>query len=139
MGGPRMFRFVCVMALGCVAVASAAPADLYSAEAAYANKEFERAFRQYQELAELGHRYSQENLAAMYVNGEGVKRDNVMGYAWARIAKEQGDSEVVNGIITQLEPHMNEAARRRVEELRAKFGEAALKARLLPVEQRTRP
>jgi TPR repeat protein len=128
-----MIRIVCLMTLGWVAVATAAPADLYSADAAYGKKEFDVAFRQYQELAGLGHRFSQESLAVMYVNGEGVERDNVLGYAWAKIAKEQGGSEVVDGIIRQLEPHLNEAARKRVEELRGKFGQEALKARLLPV------
>jgi TonB family protein len=135
-----MIRSLCAMAFLCLASQSPAiAADLHSAEAAYAKKEFDRAFREFQELAELGHRYSQENLAVMYVTGEGVKRDNVLGYAWARIASEQGDSEVVTGIITQLEPHMKDGARRRAEELRAKFGHEALRARLLPVEPRSKP
>jgi TonB family protein len=109
-------------------------ADLPSAEAAYDKKEFERAFALYRELAELGHRNAQENLAVMYVSGEGVKRDNVLGYAWARIALEQGKSEGASGIIAQLEPHMKNDSRRRADEVMARFGQAALRARLLPVE-----
>jgi len=129
-------RFRWAVAIGAIFsfAATSARADLHAAEAAYAKKDFERAFSAYRELAELGHRYSQENLAVMYVNGEGVKRDNVLGYAWARIAKEQGDSEAVTGIIAQLEPHMKDAGRKRAEELRAQFGHEALKARLLPIE-----
>ena len=47
----------------------------------------------------------------MYVNGEGVKRDNVLGYAWAAIAKESGGGAAAAGILAQLEPHLNAAAR----------------------------
>ena len=53
----------------------------------------------------------------MYVNGEGVKRDNVLGYAWAAIAQENGGGEAAAGIIAQLEPHLNAAARGRVAEV----------------------
>ena len=54
-------------------------ADLYTADDAMAKQDFARSFELYRELAELGRREAQENLAVMYVNGEGVKRDNVVG------------------------------------------------------------
>jgi TonB family protein len=132
-----MFRVVFFGVLACLS--SAAHADLAAAEAAYDRKDFARAFEAYRELAELGHRYSQENLAVMYVNGEGVKRDNVLGYAWAKIAAEQEASAGVDGIVRQLEPHIKDGARQRADELRAKFGQAALAARLLPVIEPVAP
>jgi uncharacterized protein len=110
----------------------AAKADLYAAEAAADADDFVRAFELFRELAELGHARAQEYLAVMYVNGEGVKRDNVLGYAWAAIVKEQGGGEAAAGIIAQLDPHLNAAARDRVAELKARFGKAALQERLLP-------
>jgi TonB family protein len=113
-------------------MAPTARADLYAAEAASQAKDFARAFELFRELAELGHTSSQENLAVMYVNGEGVKRDNVLGYAWAAMAKEGGGGEAAAGIIAQLDPHLNAAARARVAELQAQFGNAALQERLLP-------
>src|SRR6186713_3233066 len=85
----------------------ATKADLYSAQAAADAKDFARAFELFRELAQLGHTGAQENLAVMYVNGEGVKRDNVLGYAWATLAKEQGGGEAAAGIIAQLDAHMN--------------------------------
>jgi TonB family protein len=109
-----------------------AEADFYAAEAASQASDFARAFELFRELAELGHKSSQENLAVMYVNGEGVKRDNVLGYAWAAMAKEGGGGEAAAGIVTQLDPHLNAAARARVAELQARFGNAALQERLLP-------
>src|SRR5688572_482446 len=109
-----------------------AEADLHAAQAAADAKDFARAFELFRELAELGHPGAQENLAVMYVNGEGVKRDNVLGYAWAAIAKEGGGGAAAAGILAQLEPHLNAAARSRVAEVQARFGKAALQERLLP-------
>ena len=122
----------CVLAILTTLTPLTSHADLYSAVAATEKKDFERAFELYRELAELGQSNAQENLAVMYVNGEGVKRDNVLGYAWAAIAKEGGGGEAAAGIIAQLEPHLNAAARSRVAEVQARFGKAALQERLLP-------
>jgi uncharacterized protein len=120
-----------MLALVVVPMSPAAKADLYAAEAANKAKDYARAYELFRELAELGHTFAQENLAVMYVNGEGVKRDNVLGYAWAAIAKE-GGGDAVAGILVQLEPHLNAAARSRVAEVQAQFGKAALQDRLLP-------
>ena len=118
---------------GGLALGPAAHADLYGAEQAYRKQDFAKAFALYRELAELGHPVAQENVAAMYVAGEGVKRDNVLGYGWALISRENGGSVVMQDIISQLEPHVTEAARRRVTELQAHYGKAALQETLLPV------
>jgi hypothetical protein len=108
-------------------------ADLYGAVDAYEKKDFARAFELYRELAELGQIDAQENLAFMYVGGEGVKRDNVLGYAWASIVLEQrpGDANM-KGIVDQLDRHMTPAARVQVAELKAKYGVAGINTRLLP-------
>jgi TonB family protein len=111
----------------------AARADLYAAFQAYEQKDYAKAFGLYRELAELGQVQAQQNLAVMYVNAEGVPRDNIAGYAWAKIAIENGGGgEPMQGIIDQLEPHMNAKARQRVDEIKAQFGNAALDKKLLP-------
>jgi TonB family protein len=117
-----------------VAVLAAAPsrADLYSAAKAYDNKEYDKAFALFRELAELGQVEAQESIAVMYVNGEGVPRDNVAGYAWALIARENGGGENVQAIIDQLAPHMTEKAAKRVAEITGQFGRAALEEKLMP-------
>ena len=84
---PRLLALVLCMAGG------AAHADLYQAIAAADKQDYARAFELYRELAELGHPEAQENLAVMYVNGEGVQRDNVLGYAWAKLALDNGGGE----------------------------------------------
>jgi TonB family protein len=125
-----LFQLLTVAILGLVP--GFARADLYSASKAFEEKDYERSFQLYRELAELGQLNAQENLAVMYVNGEGVKRDNVAGYAWAVIARENGGGEAMQSIIDQLEPHMTAGARQRISEIRAQFGKPALESRLLP-------
>ena len=122
----------CLLALLTFLMPVTSRADLYSASAAAEKKDFVRAFELYRELAEIGHSEAQENLAVMYVSGEGVKRDNVLGYAWAAIALENGGGEAAKGIVAQLEPHLNPAARSRIAEVQSQFGKAALQERLLP-------
>jgi uncharacterized protein len=120
------------VALAGLLIGPAARADLYSAAQAYDNKEFEKAFALYRELAELGQKEAQENLAVMYVNGEGVPRDNIAGYAWAVIAIENGGGEAVQSIVSQLEPHMTANARKRVVAITSQFDRAALEQKLMP-------
>ena len=107
-------------------------ADLYAAKAAYQKQDYVKAFELYRELAELGQTSAQATLAVMYVQGEGVKRDNLQGYAWARVAQANGDHLVTGAIVAQLEPHVNEATRQRTRELMLKYGPDALLRTLLP-------
>jgi TonB family protein len=111
----------------------ASRADLYQAEAALQKQDLPRAFSLYRELAELGHGGAQENLAIMYVNGEGVARDNVLGYAWAKLALENGAGDAAKAIVSQIEPHLKDAMRARVADIEARFGNAALRKSILPV------
>jgi TonB family protein len=122
----------CALAIFAVLIPVATRADLYSASEAAAKEDYGRAFELYREVAELGQPEAQENLAVMYVSGEGVKRDNVLGYAWAALALENGRGEAAQKIVTQLEPHLNAAARARIAEVHEKFGKPALEERLLP-------
>jgi uncharacterized protein len=116
----------------CLLTAVSARADLYEAAKAYDAKDYPLAFDLYRQLAELGNSEAQETIAVMYVNGEGVKRDNVAGYGWASIAIDNGGGEPSRAIVSQLEPHMTPAARARIDAMRAKFGTDALKKALLP-------
>ena len=112
---------------------AAAHADIYEAGLAYDQKDYAKAFQIFRELAELGNVTAQESIAIMYVNGEGVKRDNVLGYAWASIAIENGDTaEAAKNIVSQLEPHITAKARVRIDAVKAQFGSEGLKKSLLP-------
>src|SRR6185295_14256446 len=98
-------RRLCTLLIGAILAPIPAWADLYSAMAAAEKQDYAGAFEQFRELAEMGHPVAQENLAVMYVNGEGVKRDNVLGYAWAAISLENGGGDGAKSIVAQLEPH----------------------------------
>jgi len=124
--------FALVLAITLLAAGASARADLYEATHAYDQKDFAKAFELFRELAELGNLEAQESIAVMYVNGEGVKRDNILGYAWASIAIDNGGGEPALGIVSQLDPHMTPKLRARVDEIKAQFGDAALKKALLP-------
>src|SRR5688572_13155347 len=97
----------CLVAITAMLMAPVAHADLYTAVAAYEKKDHVRAFELFRELAELGHPLAQETLAIMYVMGEGVRRDNVAGYAWAQIAQESDPRAKVQPIIDQLEKSLS--------------------------------
>ena len=68
----------------------AALADLFTAQLAYHKGDYERAFKDYRELAELGQPIAQYNLAILYENGEGVRQSDLNAYAWATLAAENG-------------------------------------------------
>ncbi len=127
----RGFSSCLIVGVGLL-TAPVARADLYSAVAAYEKKDHARAFELFRELAELGHPVAQETLALMYVLGEGVKRDNVAGFAWAEISQESGPREKVQPIIDQLGNSLSPEGRARVDELKGQFGKAALERSLLP-------
>ena len=126
----RVWISLIFLALGLAA--PLARADLYAAYQAQEKQDYAKAFELYMELAKLGEVRAQENVAAMYVSGQGVPRNNLLGYAWASIALENGGGEEMRSIVTQLEPHVTEAARVKIEELRAQYGKEALTKALLP-------
>jgi uncharacterized protein len=127
----RRFLWACL-----ALAATTARADLYKANEALAAKDLPRAFELYRELAQIGQPDSQGNLAVMYANGEGVPRNNLLGYAWATIARDNGVS-TVQPIIDQIEPHLTDAARARVAEVVSQYGREALQRTLLPAEKDT--
>lgn len=128
----RKLLFCQFIALAGLLAAPTVRADLYQAEAAVVAGDLPKAFTLFRELAELGHALSQENLAVMYVSGEGVPRDNILGYAWAKLALERGgNGESARNIVAQIEPRLTDAAKLRVAEVHAQFGNDALQARLL--------
>jgi hypothetical protein len=104
--------------LGCclALVAATAWADLYKANEALAAKDLAKAFELYRGLAQIGQPDAQGYLAVMYSNGEGVPRNNLPGYAWATIARENG-VDAVQPIIDQVRPHLTDAARARIAEV----------------------
>jgi uncharacterized protein len=133
----RNSRPYCLILAAALMSAAVAHADLSGAQKAYAARDFPLAFQLFQEIAQLGNLTGQENVAAMYVDGEGVARDNVLGFAWATIARENGGNAATQNIIDQLQPHLDDKARARIKAVTDQFGKAALAERLLPAKVET--
>lgn len=84
----------CTMMLTVIkAVASPAinaEVNIESALAAVNNKEYKKAFEQFQLLAEKGDADAQHNLAMLYRSGEGVNKNLALSSDWFRKAADQG-------------------------------------------------
>jgi len=116
-----------VAALLCVP----ARADLFTAQLAYQKADYERAFKDYRELAELGQPVAQYNLAVMYANGQGVRQSELNAYAWATLATEGGEARG-KSLADKLRPRLAPGSEKIAEDIRAPFSRAALDARLMP-------
>ena len=68
----------------------AAPQDYNTGLAALIRGDHETALEHFKPLAKNGHTEAQYNLFAMYNNGKGFSKDNVMAYVWLTIAATNG-------------------------------------------------
>ncbi len=73
-------------------------------------------FQETKILAEQGFAKAQYNLALMYCNGQGVKQDNIMAYAWASKALVQGESDAKK-LIKYLENKMTSEQIRKAQSI----------------------
>lgn len=77
-----------------------------TADDLYDNKEFDKAFQAYKNLATIGDAFSQYRLGYMYLNGEGVKVDYAKAVAWMRVAAnnspDMGADEQADKVINYL-------------------------------------
>jgi TonB family protein len=108
-----------------------ARADLVTAQVAYHKADYERAFKAYRELAELGQPVAQYNLAIMYAKGQGVRQSELNAYAWATLAAEGGYAGG-KSLAEELRPGLAPGSEKIAEDIRAPFSRAALDARLMP-------
>jgi TonB family protein len=106
-------------------------ADLQSAEVAYGKGQFDRAFQQFKELAELGQPQAQYNLAVMYLRGEGVTKSLTLAHAWASLSGANGFAQG-SALATKLEPELTPNSLKLSAEIQTQFSQATLDARLLP-------
>ena len=106
-------------------------ADLYTAQVAYEKGDFDRAFKDYRELAELGQPLAQRNLAIMYANGQGTRHSDLNAYAWATLAAENGYAPA-QALADKLRPLLAPGSESIADDIRAPYSRAALDAQLMP-------
>ncbi len=74
--------------------------------------------------AEQGDASAQYNLGLMYLEGQGVKQDNVEAYAWIRTAAAQGRSgtlEIRQALLREMTPSQEDRAIELAREYREKY------------------
>jgi TonB family protein len=135
-GGTRMIgklalQLACGLALIFVAVLPA-HGDMRNAQVALKLKDYQLAFREFRESAELGLPMAQYNLAVLYGSGTGIERSNTQSYAWASLALENGYQRAKE-IVDQLKPLLTPGSLRIAEDIAKPYRAAMLTEKLLPV------
>ena len=82
-----------VLLLACLALSSAACADLQAGIAAYQAGNFPAALQEFKPLATKGNADAQANLGFLYAHGQGVALDYKEAAIWYRKAAELGQSD----------------------------------------------
>jgi TPR repeat protein len=82
--------FICVVMFVPVTSTADDEISIETALAAVKNKEYDKAFKQFQLLANKGEADAQHNLAMLYRLGKGVKKDLKLSAGWFRKAADQG-------------------------------------------------
>jgi TPR repeat protein len=70
-------------------------ATLLEAQLAIEAREYEQAFELYNQAAQWGHKGAQYVLGELYLRGEGVAQNRIMGLAWLDVAAESRDRAFV--------------------------------------------
>lgn len=127
---PEFFRRLVVASVFGVAPVTV-HADLDSAFKAYDAKQFERAYADFRELAELGSPLAQLNTGLMLMNGEGVKADAIAAYGWILAARDNGSGRATE-LFTKIEKRFNAAQTESAQTHVERYGRAGTRTRLFP-------
>lgn len=115
-------------------------ADFDAATEAYHNQQFAEAFKTYDQLARIGNKRAQFNLAVMYLNGEHVKQDLKMAYAWGKLSGSNDNpayAELTHAIINDMDEPGLLAAEQQYIKLNELYGEAKIYSKLSPIAYQT--
>ena len=101
----------------------------------YEKGQFEKAYKEFQSLAEVGHKGAQFNLGILYLEGSGTKQDLVKAYGWIKLSdEEQGkETELLNEISKHFTDEKQKEADFFYKTLHNTYSSEALKLALEPV------
>lgn len=101
----------------------------------YEEGDYQKAFMEFQSLAEIGHKAAQFNLGVMFLEGTAVEPDPVKAYAWIKLSdkKAQKEQAFLKEIFQQLDQDKQKEAEFFYTSLNESFSEEALKSALEPV------
>ncbi|WP_422241805.1 hypothetical protein [Dokdonella sp.] len=90
----------------------------------YGAKRYDASFAKFKRLACAGDKQSQSALGRMYMLGQGIKRDDLTGYAWLKLAAEviyPKYQSVAHQLEEAMTPEQREIADARVAFLSARY------------------
>ncbi len=93
--------------------------------------DFEAAAKEYRALAELGNPVAQFDLAALYVNGQGVRQSDINAYAWASLAAASGNAPA-KALADKLRPGLAPGAEQVARDIVAPYDPATRDAAIMP-------
>ncbi len=67
--------------------------EFVNAVSLYKNKKFEKAYKQFEKLSEMGDAKSQYNLSIIFYKGQGVPQNFKLAYFWSMMSKLHGQKE----------------------------------------------
>jgi TPR repeat protein len=79
---------------------------------AFGGQKYEKAYQLWKPLAEKGNSDAQYYMGVMFANGQGVKRNYIVAYAWYSVAAEEQDMAEENRDdieVTLSEPQLAQA------------------------------
>jgi TonB family protein len=117
-------------------LAGRACAGTDEAMAFYEKGQYEQAYAEFMQLAEIGEREAQFNIGVMYFRGQHVAADRIQAYAWMALAAEGGTDPRMTAALADVSrqfghDELAEAERAR-QALFARYSTAALAALLAP-------
>lgn len=101
---------------------------LRDAAVSYGKKDYDKAFAQFQRLACAGDIQSQSALGRMYIEGQGVQEDDLIGYAWLKMAAQvifPKYQAVVKELDEAMKPDQRDVADAKVADFMKYYGFAA--------------
>jgi len=95
------------------------------ADALYERGNYKHAFRQYEDMAKYGDKFSQLRLAVMYELGRGVDKDMLQAFAWSYVAAETGHEQYKNYhkmVRAQMTPEQIKSAKQTTRDYQIDYG-----------------
>lgn len=101
----------------------------------YEKGQFEKAYKEFQSLAEVGHQGAQFNLGILYLEGSGTQQDLVKAFSWIKLSDEDNgkETELLNEISQHFTDEKQKEADFFYETLHKTYSPEALRVALTPV------
>jgi len=111
-------------------------ADFDTASDTYHNKDYTAAYKEFKQLAELGNKRAQFNLAVMHLRGDGIEKDLTEAFAWLTLAQDQGNPKYAKSLTkatNKLSAEQLLIAEKKAQLLLERFGSDVISIKLAPI------